>query len=439
MLVSIHKQVIFALLLLFGWSVANAQIWTLEKCISTAQAQNRTLQIAKNNRAIGEEKYKESSANLLPKITLNVDYKYFTDLPTQLLPLSTFNPTAPVGQFKEAQFGVPHNIGANLQLAIPLYNPQVYGAIQTTKVASELAALQYQKTEEQIQLEISNLYYNAQILLNQIAFLDSNTINTNRLLKNIKLLKEQQMAKGTDVSKVELQLTQLQTQKAMVNSKLQQLLYALKFVMGISLETPLQLDPAIQYSETSTYTTHNPVDLQIAHTQRKLALTDLKNTQRSLLPTLSLVGSYGTAGFGYDKKPNDFLKFFPIGFAGVQLSFPLFNGTVTMRRINQKKLELKNSELQQTNASEQNSMQIQNATLQQNVATQSIRTTEKQITQAQNIYSQTLLQQKQGLASITEVLLADATLREAQQSYLSAVVDYLKADLELKKQTGNLK
>lgn len=145
MLVSIHKQVIFALLLLFGWSVANAQIWTLEKCISTAQAQNRTLQIAKNNRAIGEEKYKESSANLLPKITLNVDYKYFTDLPTQLLPLSTFNPTAPVGQFKEAQFGVPHNIGANLQLAIPLYNPQVYGAIQTTKVASELAALQYQK------------------------------------------------------------------------------------------------------------------------------------------------------------------------------------------------------------------------------------------------------------------------------------------------------
>jgi hypothetical protein len=30
--------------------------------------------------------------------------------------LSTFNPTAPEGQFKEAQFGVPHNINANLQL-----------------------------------------------------------------------------------------------------------------------------------------------------------------------------------------------------------------------------------------------------------------------------------------------------------------------------------
>jgi hypothetical protein len=53
-----------------------------------------------------------------------------------------------------------------------LYNPQVYGAVQTTAVASELTELQYQKTEEQIYFEISNLYYNTQILLHQLAFTD---------------------------------------------------------------------------------------------------------------------------------------------------------------------------------------------------------------------------------------------------------------------------
>jgi hypothetical protein len=37
----------------------------------------------------------------------------------------------------------------------------------------------------------------------------------------------------------------------------------------------------------------------------------------------------------------DFLNFYPIGFAGIQLSYPLFNGTVTQRKINQKKLEIK--------------------------------------------------------------------------------------------------
>jgi outer membrane protein TolC len=57
---------------------------------------------------------------------------------------------------------------------------------------------------------------------------------------------------------------------------------------------------------------------------------------------------------------------------------------------------------------------------------------------AQTIYEQTILQQKQGTASLTDVLLADNALREAQQTYLSAVIDYLKADLELKKLTGNI-
>jgi len=35
-------------------------------------------------------------------------------------------------------------------------------------------------------------------------------------------------------------------------------------------------------------------------------------------------------------------------------------------------------------------------------------------------------------------LLADNALREAQQTYINAVIEYLKADLELKKLTGNI-
>ena len=94
-----------------------------------------------------------------------------------------------------------------------LYNPQVYGAIRTTKIASELTELQYKKTEEQIFFEISNLYYNAQILYHQLTFIDSNLVNATRLLKNMQLLYEQLLAKGTDVSKVKLQVAQLNTQK----------------------------------------------------------------------------------------------------------------------------------------------------------------------------------------------------------------------------------
>jgi outer membrane protein TolC len=99
---------------------------------------------------------------------------------------------------------------------MPLYNPQVYGAIQTTKIASKLTELQYQKTEEQIYFEISNLYYNAQILHHQLAFFDSNLINAARLLKNMQLLNEQLLAKGTDVSKIKLQVCTINSRKKKV-------------------------------------------------------------------------------------------------------------------------------------------------------------------------------------------------------------------------------
>ena len=153
---------------------------------------------------------------------------------------------------------------------------------------------------------------------------------------------------------------------------------------------------------------------------------------------LSFIASYGTTGFGYDKTPNDFLDFYPIGFAGIQLSYPLFNGTVTQRKINQKKLEITNNELQSKLITEKNDMEVENAIRQKTIAQSTITNTESQIALAKTIYEQTVLQQKHGTASLTDVLLADNALREAQQNYLNAVIDFLKADLELKKLTGSI-
>jgi len=155
-LVSIHKQLFF-LLFTIGFQTAHAQTWSLKNCIDTAQVHNKNLQMNRNNMAIGKQKEKEAKANLIPKVTANADYRFYTNLPYQLLPLSALNPAAPEGEYRAAQFGVPHNINANLQLTMPLYNPQVYGAIQTSKIASELTELHYQKSEEQIFFEISNL------------------------------------------------------------------------------------------------------------------------------------------------------------------------------------------------------------------------------------------------------------------------------------------
>ena len=440
MLVNTRKP-IFILLIIFGWNTVQAQeVWTLKQCIDTAQVYNKTFQISKNNISISEQKKKEAQANLIPKVTANADYKYFMELPTQLMPMNALNPQAPEGQFRNLQFGVPHNINANVQLAMPLYNPQVYGAIANTKIANELTQLQFQKSEEQVLYDITTLYYNAQILKHQIDFLESNLINTQKLLKNMELLKEQLLAKGTDVSKVKLQAEQLATQREIVHDKFISIVNALKLNIGIPLEQNITINTQIEQQILVENNTANILDLKIIQTQNKLLNSEVSTLNKSrFLPSLNLVASYGTTGFGYDKTPNDFLKFYPVSFAGIQFSYPLFNGTVTQRKINQKKLEINNNELQTQLISDKNKMEIENAVRQRNTAKSTITNTENQIALAKDIYEKTVLQQKQGTATLTDVLLADNALREAQQNYLSAVVDYLKADLEIKKLTGSIK
>jgi OMF family outer membrane factor len=82
-------------------------------------------------------------------------------------------------------------------------------------------------------------------------------------------------------------------------------------------------------------------------------------------------------------------------------------------------------------------MQITNANLQRNASQHNVITSQEQVDLALKIYNEVALQKNQGTASLTDLLLADNELRKAQQDYLSAVIDYLKADLELKKLTGN--
>jgi len=439
MLVNIHKHKIMLLLaftaLLAG--TAQSQVWTLQQCIDTALVNNKNLQISRNSREVGEQRHKEAQANLIPKINVNADYRYYASLPYQFMPLSAFG--GPDGQFKEIQFGVPHNINANLQLTLSVYNPLVYGAIRSTKIGTEISELQVQKTTEQLFFEISNLYYNAQILMSQRTFIDSNLTNNKKLLKNLVLLKEQLLAKGTDVSKVQLQIDQLTNQGEITGNKYEQVINALKFTMGVSGERSIDVEPLLLYPpENKEYKSASTIDIRLSETQSRLLVSELRTLKNSRLPSLSLYGTYGTTGYGYDKQPDEFLKFYPIGYAGIQLTYPLFNGTVTQRKINQKKLEVRNSELQQRLITEQTNMQIDNARQQRLVAQHSLETTRSQIALGQSVYGQTILQQSQGTAGLPDVLLADNALREAQQNYLLAVVEYLKADLELKKLTGNI-
>jgi len=434
-----NRKIGILLLILFVSIVQITQaqeVWSLDKCIETASVNNKKLKLEKNNIEIGKERKSQVKSNLLPKIKIETDYKYFIELPYQLMPMSVFG--GPEGQFKEAQFGVPHNINANLQFALPLYNPQIKSNVEMAKIGIEIAELKYQKSEEQLYFDISNLYYNAQILLSQLDFVDNNIENIEKLKSNLQLLKDNQLAMGTDVDKVTLQMIQLNTKKELIQSKYDQVMNAMKIMMGISMDKNITVETAIAYQDISNYTAMPTLDVKLVETKDKLLKSQLNTLKKSQLPTVMLYGSYGAVGYGYDKSPNEFLNFYSMGFAGIKASYNLFDGNITKKKKNIKKREIANNALQLELLKDQNNLKVRNAELKIAIARRTVETTQSQIDFAKSIYNKTVLQQKQGLASTNDVLLADNTVRQAQQDYISAIVEYLKADLELKKLSGNI-
>lgn len=437
-LVNIYKPfAIISIIIALSSNNLFSQNWSLEQCIDSAMVNNKSIKISKNNMKIADAKQDEALLNLLPKINSTAEYKYYFDLPYQLMPQSAFG--GPEGVFKETQFGVPHNINANIQFVFPIYNSQIYGAIKNTSIAKNISSLQLDKNKEQIIYDISILYYNLQILIEQKKFVENNIQNNERLLVNIHLLRENLLAKGTDVSKIELLILQLNAQKDQLEYRIEQLENSLKFIIGLSSETEFKIDTKIVYEEKADYP-NNPIpDLLILHQQNSLLRSELKNLYLNWVPSLNLVGAYGQTGYGYDEAPNEFLDFYPYSFIGLQLNIPLFTGRTNNKKISQKEIEIQNNELQKEIILEQNQLNINNSENQRTSTLLSIKNTKKSIELAEELYNQTISQQKEGLATLTDVLLADTSLRESQQNYLNAVIDYLKSDLELRKYSSNLK
>ena len=72
-LVIIHTHIFILLFIIVGLNTTQAQVWSLQQCIDTAQVHNKNLQMGRNNMTISEQKLKEATANLIPKITANAD------------------------------------------------------------------------------------------------------------------------------------------------------------------------------------------------------------------------------------------------------------------------------------------------------------------------------------------------------------------------------
>lgn len=407
---------------------------TLSECLQIAMDNNLSIAVAREGVAFSLEKRKEASISIRPKAFAAFDYRLYGNLPTQLLPAEAFG--GPSGVYNEAEFGVPHVLNLNLQASYPLYNPAARAAVGVARLASLTAELQVRKTREETAYTVSATYYQAQIAANQVLFLEGNIRNLARLAENMRLLKEQLLAKGTDVDKIVLQHDLLLAQLTAAQAGYEQAVNALKFQMGWSPEAALVV-PAEPDSLASNAGSGAPADLLLLQQQQQIISAETKTARAARLPVVSLYGFYGYTGFG-KTGDNAFFKEFPLSYIGVQAVVPLYDGGLTRSKLNQKAIEQKRISQQEQLLREKYELDRRNAELNIRANRQILAAQGGNIQLAERLFEQTQTQLREGVATVPDVLQAENTLREAQNNYLNALVKLRISELEWLRAAGLL-
>ncbi|MBK6625998.1 MAG: TolC family protein [Flavobacteriales bacterium] len=419
--------------------VATAQpevpVRSLQECIDLALARDQRSRAADIDLRVAEARVDEQQANLLPKVRGVADMRHYADLPYQLLPASFFG--GPEGVYREVQFGTPDNIALNVQAQLPLVDVGSWEAIHVAREAERMAGMQRERSREDVVLELSNAYYNAQVLEARRTFLDSNLLNTEAMLRNVELLHAQLLARGSDVDRLRLQRDQLRTQRERVVAQHEQVLDLLRLMMGLPPDVPLATEPASAPMQQIPATPKATASLRIAEHGVLLRQAEIRLLKRSRLPSLHGYGLYGNTGFGPIGSEGRY-DLYPVSYFGATLQVPLFNGTVITQKVRQKELELERSTLLRDAAADREGLEQRRATRDEALALRTLTDAEAQLALAERIRRSTVLQHIEGLATLTDLVLADQAVREGQQLYIDALVQLRKAQLELARLNGTL-
>ncbi|RYZ31905.1 MAG: TolC family protein, partial [Sphingobacteriales bacterium] len=361
-------QSLVFLLLLSGLAGAQQRHeLSARQAVDYARKNNIQIKNALLDIGIQEQTNREVTASALPQINGSAGLNYFPNVAVQVLPNffgpviygiltnegvqnSTGQPIKSPDDFGyiQAQFGTKFNNSVGVNLSQLLFDGQVFIGLQARNATMAFARKGAEVTEETIRANVYKVYYQLSASRSQIGILDANIARVEKFLSDTRKLFENGFAEKLDISKLEVQLANLQTERLKALNSINNGYIGLKVLMGMPVRDSLILTDSITYDDirngvldATQFSYADRKDYQYAELGRELGEFNVRRYQLSKLPTVSLNSNYN-----YIRQSNSFGfggKWFPSSLIGVSVNVPIFRGFATEARIDKAKLELQQS------------------------------------------------------------------------------------------------
>lgn len=404
-----------------------------------ADAKKAQLQIENS-----EYQIQEVRSRALPQISANGNLTYNPVLQTTVIDGASFN--AP-GTTIQAAFGQKWTSTAGVSLTQALFDQSVFTGLKAAKTTREFYQINNQLTEEQVIERVANNYYQVYVLRQKLALVESNLKTTTKVRDIVKGQFDNGLAKRIDLDRMTVNLSNINTQKQQIINSVQLQENALKFYMGMPMDTPIEI-PQTEFEITGAAFSDSPnvsnrSEYLLLKKQEELLVLQKKSVIAGYYPTLSLSASYNYIGQGKEMplfaKPVDGVYWSDFSAIGLNLRVPIFSGFGTRAKVRQADVELRTIQEDIKDTQLSLDLDYKNAKTQIENSIITLQNQKENMKLADEILKNINNNYQQGLASLTDLLDAENASTEAQNNYTAAILDYKLAEIKLIKSKGELR
>jgi outer membrane protein TolC len=406
---------------------------TLDACVQFALKHYPLMQQALLDEQITDRQIKSRLADWYPQIGLNAGYTNYFQLPAV-----AFN-----GQF--VQSGTYNNSAVQLGLTQNLFNRDVLLASKTKKDVMTNSKQSTETDKIDVTVNVSKAFYDVLLTEKQIDVLEDDVVRLERNLKDTYNQYQGGLVDKTDYKRATISLNNSKAEKKNDEETLKAKYAVLKQLMGYTAPDSLhlvydsaQMESEVYIDTTATIDYSKRIEYQQLMTQKRLQEADVKYEKWSYIPSVSANAGY-SMNYLNPRFGNLYTNNFPESYAGLAVSFPIFQGTKRTQNIRIAELQLTRLDWDVINLQTAISTQYTEALASYKAYLNNYYVERENLGLARDVFNTIELQYRSGIKAYLDLITSETDLRTAQVNYSNALYQVLSSKLDVEKALGSIK
>ncbi len=417
---------------------------SLSDCLRLSLDNSAQVRKAQLDRQGIEKRLQEGRSAALPQINAGVNMDYLPVLPTQLIPGELFGMAD--NTYLPVQFGRSWQLTGSISVQQQLYNESARRMAPAANISRNIYDLLQTRSEEDVIYSTATVFYQTLQTEQLLRALNANLDKLDALQRMAQLQLANGYAIPTDVKRIQVAHTNLETQRQNLYTAISGLRQTLQFLCGVSYDEAFDPvdDMAAPAADSARWqnlvlAAETTTEYRLLLHQVELNHIQLNSLKAENVPNFSAYASAYTQTFRPDANFFDIdRRWYGAVALGLKMQIPIFDG---FRRLHKSDfLAIEGQKLaedrRQLNSAKE--LEFRQAREQLQSALRGLRTQTDNVGLAREISDKLMLQYKEGVVSLTDLLNAQTALSEAETNYWQQVFSYKLAVLKMLKTTGKL-